>query len=64
MGEKPETTSAFRICCLTEAEISLEELLADSTQYLANMVDIVNWISFEQRMGELRGLCSWFVTVK
>jgi hypothetical protein len=40
MGENPETTSAFLVCCLIVAEMGFEENLADSTQRLASMVDI------------------------
>lgn len=40
IGENPETTSAFLVCCLMEAEMGFEENLADSKQRLASMVDI------------------------
>lgn len=40
MGENPETTSAFLVCCLMKAEVGFEVNLADSKQRLASMVDI------------------------
>jgi hypothetical protein len=67
MGENPETTSAFLVCCLMEAEMGFEENLADSKQRLASMVDILFLIEWSRFVWRTRWLasCAWvYVTGK